>query len=141
MARESRPNAPARIILLRTGETGSGKPLTRQPTEDASLEGMIQLPGGTFLMGTDDGEGPVRKITVNPFYISPYATTNAEFSTLVEETGYETEAERFGCSFVFYRFLSAKVKKKVLGAVDSAPGGGLSEEPAGDAPREVSRAA
>jgi formylglycine-generating enzyme len=89
---------------------------------------MIHLPGGTFLMGTDDGqgfpqdgEGPVRRLGLDPFYISPYATTNAEFSTFVEETGYETEAEKFGWSFVFYRFLSAKAKKKVLGAVDSAP--------------------
>lgn len=79
-------------------------------------------------MGTDDGqgfpqdgEGPVRRIRLDPLFISPYATTNAEFSTFVEETGYETEAERFGWSFVFYRFLSAKAEKKVLGAVDSAP--------------------
>jgi len=89
---------------------------------------MISLPGGRFLMGTDDGqgfprdgEGPVRKITLDPFYISPYATTNAEFSTFVNETGYETEAERFGWSFVFYRFLSAKARKKVRGVVESAP--------------------
>jgi formylglycine-generating enzyme required for sulfatase activity len=69
-------------------------------------------------MGTDDGqgfprdgEGPVRKITLDPYLISPYATTNAEFSTFVGETGYETEAERFGWSFVFYRFLTTKAKK------------------------------
>jgi formylglycine-generating enzyme len=93
-----------------------------------SLRGMIALPGGTFLMGTDDGqgfpqdgEGPVRKITLDPFYISAYATTNAEFSTFVNETGYETEAERFGWSFVFYKFLSPKAKKKVRGVVESAP--------------------
>jgi formylglycine-generating enzyme len=92
------------------------------------LEGMIALPGGRFLMGTDDGqgfrqdgEGPVRKITLDPFYISAYATTNAEFSRFVNETGYETEAERFGWSFVFYRFLSPKAKKKVRGVVESAP--------------------
>jgi sulfatase modifying factor 1 len=89
---------------------------------------MIALPGGRFLMGTDDGqgfrqdgEGPVRKITLDPFYISPYATTNAEFSTFVNETGYETEAEGFGWSFVFYGFLSAKAKKQVRGVVESAP--------------------
>jgi formylglycine-generating enzyme len=103
-------------------------PQTRVQAEDTSVEGMIRLPGGTFLMGTDDGqgfpedgEGPVRKITLDPYLISPYATTNAEFSAFVEETGYATEAERFGWSFVFYRFLSAKAKKKVRGVVDSAP--------------------
>ena len=78
-------------------------------------------------MGTDDGqgfpqdgEGPIRRITLDPFYISPHATTNAEFSVFVEETGYKTEAERFGWSFVFFRFLTAKAKKKVKGTVDGA---------------------
>lgn len=111
------------------------------------MEGMIALPGGRFLMGTDDGQGfrqdggsPVRKITLEPFYISAYATTNAEFSTFVNETGYETEAERFGWSFDFYRFLSPKAKKKVRGVVESAPGGGPSEERAGGVRRGPGRA-
>lgn len=100
----------------------SGKPRTRERAENTLLEGMIQLPGGTFLMGTDygqgfpqDGEEPVRKIRLAPFFISRYATTNAEFSTFVEETGYETEAERFGWSFVFYRTLSARAKRECSG--------------------------
>src|SRR5687767_5705778 len=86
-------------------EESFGRPRGELGTAKASEEGMIQLPGGAFLMGTDDGEGfprdgegPVRRITLDPFYISPYATTNAEFSTFVQETGYETEAERFGWS-------------------------------------------
>jgi sulfatase modifying factor 1 len=123
------PTPPSCCAPVRsTSEGSSGEPGTGVRTENPTLEGMIQLPGGTFLMGTDDGqgfpqdgEGPVRKVALDPFYISPYATTNAEFSRFVEETGYETEAERFGWSFVFYRFLSAKGKKKVRGVVDSAP--------------------
>ncbi|WP_449329210.1 formylglycine-generating enzyme family protein [Salibacterium lacus] len=70
------------------------------------------IPGGDFLMGTNDeegfnadGEGPVRKVTVSPYYIDAYAVTNREFSTFVEETGYRTESEEFGWSFVFYSFL------------------------------------
>src|SRR5215210_3776533 len=116
--------APVRPVSEGTPET----PQMVAMAEDASVEGMIRLPGGTFLMGTDDGEGfredgegPIRKVTLDPFSISPHATTNAEFSAFVEETGYRTEAERFGWSFVFYRFLTAKAKKKVIGAVDSAP--------------------
>ena len=72
---------------------------------------MIYLEGGTFLMGTDaptfplDGEGPVREVTLSPFWIEPFAVTNAEFAAFVETTGYVTEAERFGWSFVFYQFL------------------------------------
>ena len=60
--------------------------------EKAPLEGMIALPGGKFLMGTDDGEGfprdgegPVRRITLDPFYISAFATTNAEFCHGIQE--------------------------------------------------------
>jgi sulfatase modifying factor 1 len=128
--RDTREGAtPSCCAPVRPASEGpSETPQREVGAEDASVEGMIRLPGGTFLMGTDDGqgfredgEGPIRKVTLGPFFVSPYATTNAEFSAFVEETGYRTEAERFGWSFVFYRFLTAKAKKKVIGAVDSAP--------------------
>ena len=69
---------------------------------------MLCLPGGTFLMGADDregfpgdGEGPVREITLRPFWIDATAVTNARFAEFVASTGYATEAERYGWSFVF----------------------------------------
>lgn len=75
---------------------------------------MVSLPGGTFLMGGNDpgahpldGEGPVREITLSPFRIDATAVTNARFRRFVEETGYQTESERFGWSFVFQGFLPA----------------------------------
>ncbi len=59
-------------------------------------------------MGTDDpvgypadGEEPAREITLRPFMIDPYAVTNERFAEFVEATGYRTDAERFGWSFVF----------------------------------------
>lgn len=80
--------------------------------ESANLDGMLLLPGGSFLMGTDDragypddGEGPVRKVTVKPFWIDPYAVSNARFAAFVDATGYITEAERFGWSYVFVGLL------------------------------------
>lgn len=70
---------------------------------------MADLPGGEFLMGTDyphgfaaDGEGPVRPVVVRPFRIDAVPVTNGEFARFVEQTGYRTEAERFGWSFVFW---------------------------------------
>ncbi|SFO90309.1 formylglycine-generating enzyme family protein [Salibacterium halotolerans] len=84
------------------------------------------IPGGEFLMGTDDeegfkadGEGPVRKVTVSPYYIDAYTVTNREFSRFVEETGYRTESEEFGWSFVFYSFLpdNPGVKTQQLPAI------------------------
>lgn len=88
---------------------------------------MIQLPGGEFLIGTEDGkgfqqdgEGPVRKVRLSPFSISPHATTNAEFFRFVGDTGYRTEAEEFGWSFVFYGSLPA-TGIKIRGMIGGAP--------------------
>ena len=70
---------------------------------------MVALPGGTFIMGAEyprgfiqDGEGPVRRVTVSALEIDAYPVTNEEFSAFVEATGYQTDAERFGWSFVFW---------------------------------------
>ncbi|HEY6376301.1 MAG TPA: formylglycine-generating enzyme family protein [Edaphobacter sp.] len=78
----------------------------------ASPQQMISLPGGEFLMGTDyaggfpaDGEGPVRRIALDPFQIDATPVTNAAFSEFVNTTGYVTEAETFGWSFVFWSHL------------------------------------
>jgi len=69
---------------------------------------MVRLDGGRFLMGTEDadaipqdGEGPVRDVIVDPFYLDKYAVTNEQFAEFVKATGYKTEAESFGWSFVF----------------------------------------
>lgn len=70
---------------------------------------LVTVEGGTFLMGSEapyawpeDGEGPVRSVTLAPFAISPTAVTNAEFARFVAATGHVTEAERYGWSFVFH---------------------------------------
>ena len=73
---------------------------------------LVPLPGGTFLMGTDatygyrqDGEGPAHEVVLVPFSISRFAVTNAQFAAFVHATGYRTEAEVFGWSFVFAAFV------------------------------------
>ena len=77
---------------------------------DAPLAGaeMTFLDGGEFLMGNagsyaypDDGEGPVRRVRLDAFWIGWCAVSNADFACFVEESGHVTEAERFGWSFVF----------------------------------------
>jgi sulfatase modifying factor 1 len=79
---------------------------------------MITLPGGRFRMGTDDpdgfpadGEGPVREVTVRPFAIDPCCVTNDRFAAFAGDTGYVTEAERLGWSFVFARFLPGPLRR------------------------------
>jgi formylglycine-generating enzyme len=73
---------------------------------------MIELQGGVFLMGTEDpdgfpadGEGPVRDVELSPFAVDPVAVSNRRFAEFVEATGYPTDAERYGWSFVFGGFL------------------------------------
>ncbi|WP_305972124.1 MULTISPECIES: formylglycine-generating enzyme family protein [unclassified Mameliella] len=80
---------------------------TRPPT--------ARIPGGKALVGTDhphlieDAEGPLRTKTVAPFEIGITTVTNAQFAEFVDATGYVTEAERFGWSFVFWSEVSAEV--------------------------------
>lgn len=63
------------------------------------------------MMGADDGphpedgEGPVRQVSLDPFRIAPLTVTNAQFAAFVEETGYCTVAERAGTSFVMEMLL------------------------------------
>ena len=104
------------------------KQATVAPVTNGSTKGMLLLPGGEFLMGTEDrsgfpadGEGPIRKVRVNPFYIDICAVTNAQFEEFVKATGYKTEAERFGWSFVFYSFVPPQIARTVTQAVAEAP--------------------
>jgi sulfatase modifying factor 1 len=83
-----------------------------------SSDGLLLLEGGSFRMGSDDpevnpgdGEGPVREVTLSPFWISRRTVTNAEFAGFVRETGYRTGAERFGWSYVFASFLPAHLRR------------------------------
>ncbi|SDZ65735.1 Formylglycine-generating enzyme, required for sulfatase activity, contains SUMF1/FGE domain [Evansella caseinilytica] len=92
------------------------------------VENLIPLQGGKFYMGAEDkesfladGEGPVRKVTVHPFAIDKYAVTNQQFREFTEATGYITEAEIFGWSFVFHLFVSEAVKKTVKNVVQGTP--------------------
>jgi len=124
---------------LATRETLSGGvpaeavPLTpvSEPIRHAdtgSTDGMVKLSGGTFLMGTDDevgfpddGEGPVREVELKPFYIDVAQVTNAQFAAFIDATGYQTEAEKFGWSFVFHTHLSPKFLRQ-LGPNACPPG-------------------
>ena len=59
-------------------------------------------------MGTDrpviklDGEAPQRRVKLKPFLLGQTPVSNAEFFDFAEQTGYVTEAEIFGWSFVFH---------------------------------------
>lgn len=67
-----------------------------------------RIPGGRALVGTDspqiaeDVEGPLRHKQLKSFEMGVAPVSNAEFAAFVAATGYVTEAERFGWSFVFW---------------------------------------
>ena len=89
---------------------------------------FVTIPAGEFLMGSDDsyyptdGEGPSRSVWLDEFQISQFSVTNSEFAAFVEATGYETESEIFGWSYVFNGFVDeTTASKQVAGVAGSAP--------------------
>ncbi|WP_244495000.1 formylglycine-generating enzyme family protein [Bosea sp. Root483D1] len=101
---------------------------------------IVAIPGGRAEVGTDapvfesDGEGPRRFVTTAPFRLDEAAVTNLRFQRFVEATGYVSEAERYGWSFVFsghlpegnhdsVRVTGAEWWRKVEGACWRAPEG------------------
>jgi len=104
--------APAAIHAQSSGAATTEFAFDREPEADV-LDRMIALPGSKFLMGTDspeafaqDGEGPIRAVTLDPFSIDRYPVTNELFARFAAATGYRTEAECFGWSFVFWSHIS-----------------------------------
>jgi len=114
--------APARgAVAGVAGEASAVESLASRRFErvrNGSTDGMVQLDGGAFLMGTesdegfrDDGEGPIREVVLDPFWVDETAVTNEQFAAFVKATGYVTEAEHFGWSFVFYNQLPPPKKR------------------------------
>ncbi|GGV28733.1 hypothetical protein GCM10010495_51090 [Kitasatospora herbaricolor] len=112
-----RSAGPALLTLALPAARPPAPAAAPSPAALRAARGLLDLPGGRFLMGTDDpagfpadGEGPVREVGVGAFRIAPTTVTNAEFASFVKETGHTTDAERFGFSFVFGGFLSEELR-------------------------------
>jgi sulfatase modifying factor 1 len=95
----------SRGLLLQSSQLRSQE---RIRVTNGSLEEMLPLDSGRFLMGTEfaqgfpaDGEGPIRSIQLDAVYMDRAPVTNAQFAAFIERTGHVTDAERFGWSFVF----------------------------------------
>jgi formylglycine-generating enzyme len=96
----------------------SVRPLSVPGGSAAGGSGTVALPGGEFLMGAEDadgfpadGEGPVRAVRVAPFLVDACAVSNDEYAAFVADTGYVTDAERLGWSYVFAGFLPAALRR------------------------------
>ena len=70
-----------------------------ETSKNASTEGMVSIPAGTYLMGADDkqaadDEYPKHQVSVDAFLIDEHEVTNAEFAAFVNATHYVTTAEQ-----------------------------------------------
>ncbi|MDF2157834.1 formylglycine-generating enzyme family protein [Algoriphagus sp. CAU 1675] len=94
-------------LLLMTSCTKTSPIKTQQeelsintaPAPKDKPEGMVWIPGGDFVMGTNDAdayeaEKPAVQLKVKGFWMDAHEVTNAEFAEFVKETGYITVAER-----------------------------------------------
>lgn len=88
---------------------------------------MSRINAGAYHLGTDkpvfvaDGEGPRREVVLSAFHIDRFEVSNEEFAAFVSSTGYTTEAERFGDSFVFEDLLTRNTREKIERAVARTP--------------------
>ncbi len=90
--------------------------------------GLVTIEATEFRMGSNseegfraDGEGPARPVHCDAFRIARHAVTNAEFARFVEATGYVTDAEACGWSFVFQGSVSETVRCRAERTSADAP--------------------
>ena len=79
--------------------TGSGSNYDENKTSKNNHDGMVWVPGGEFIMGTDEEdayfpEKPAHDVKVNGFWMDVTEVTNAEFKKFIDATGYITVAEK-----------------------------------------------
>lgn len=110
--------APARGAVSVLSIGAAAVAVSGGAASQSTRTGMVAIPGGEFLMGTadadgfaSDAEGPVRRVRVDGFLLDACAVTNSRFAAFVDATGYATEAERIGWSYVFAGFLPAALRR------------------------------
>jgi len=90
---------------------------------------MVIVPAGVFQMGNEDisarptdGEGPLRSVETGSYRIDSCAVTNRAFAHFSRSTGYLTDAEHLGWSYVFHALLDPRARGAVIdGIVPEAP--------------------
>ena len=88
------------VALCAAALTGGAVHLPAAQRAEKLLE-MVEVRGGTFVMGDNRGVGrsdekPLHRVTVSDFYLSKYEVTVGQFQRFAEVTGYRTSAERQG---------------------------------------------
>ena len=75
-------------------------PIRTSPATSDSLDPMVLIPSGTFMMGATKldfalaRELPTHEVELDSFFMDVHEVTNEAFARFVQETGYVTYAER-----------------------------------------------
>ena len=94
---------PSRFEASESNDSGSNQSDDLKQSsgnkDTESKDGMVWIPGGEFMMGTNDDdaympEKPGHPVKVDGFWMDATEVTNAEFQKFVEATGYVTVAEK-----------------------------------------------
>lgn len=120
--------APPPAALAAAGAPAPGTIREFRRIATGPVADMRLIAGGEFLMGNErdygfpaDGEGPMHPVRLSPFYLGSTTVTNEQFNAFVNASGYKTEAERFGWSFVFQGDLTPKqLRSAVRGVVQGS---------------------
>ncbi|MFC1534201.1 SUMF1/EgtB/PvdO family nonheme iron enzyme [Thermodesulfobacteriota bacterium] len=90
------PAPPAPVVVIEGGTLNSKGFTEIIHEKDKSV--MIYIPAGQFTMGSDEwsAEKPVQRIHLDDYFIDKYLVTNGQFQKFVEETQYQTDAEKAG---------------------------------------------
>jgi formylglycine-generating enzyme required for sulfatase activity len=95
---------PAYEQYLRENPSGEYRELAEaalQRLTPALNDNMVLIPGGSFQMGSNDGESdekPVHEVRISSFYLSKYEVTVGEFKQFIDATSYQTDADKDGGS-------------------------------------------
>ncbi|MCC5917868.1 MAG: SUMF1/EgtB/PvdO family nonheme iron enzyme, partial [Cryomorphaceae bacterium] len=100
-------------VTLNKGEDKAVQTYTNAPSLPSAIHkldrSMVFVEGGTFTMGCtreqnddcSDDEKPAHKVSLDDFFIGKYEVTVAQFAAFIEATGYITDADKDGGSWVW----------------------------------------
>lgn len=120
-----RDQSSAGVERRASGDLPKGESIDNRMTRQE----FVEIAGGEFRMGSEapeassaDGEGPIRLVRLTSYGLAPTCVTNAQFAEYIDATGYVTDAEAFGWSYVFRGLLHEAAHNSVIdGAVLGAP--------------------
>lgn len=83
-------NPPPQVI---PSAEASPSPAPAQPETLQAPEGMVQVPGGVFRRGTEDGdsfEAPAHEVTIASFFMDRTEVTNAQYAEFLKATNHRS---------------------------------------------------